>query len=158
MNRKKLVIDTNLLLLLVIGAVEEGRHIRSSKRLNKFAIKDYDVIREFMSGYEGICITQYIATEVSNLIDLTGHARDLAYEIARLLFIQFEEIDTSIKQDTGTAHFITYGITDSSLVALASRYSILTDDNRLLGPLFEAGQEYVIPFELLKATQNLQRL
>ena len=44
LGKKTLIIDTNLLLLLVIGAVEGGRHIQNSKRLNKFTLQDYDAI------------------------------------------------------------------------------------------------------------------
>ncbi|WP_459623604.1 PIN domain-containing protein [Burkholderia sp. 3C] len=86
---KRLIIDTNLLLLLVIGAVEEGRHIRNSKRLGAFSLRDYDNVVKIMSEYEMVFITPYIATEVSNLIDLDGYARNLAYDFARNMFAVF---------------------------------------------------------------------
>lgn len=139
MSKQKLIIDTNLLLLLVIGAVEEGRHIRNSDRLGKFEIADYDSILNFISEYDTICITPYIATEVSNLIDLNDYARDYAFIVARELFSTFEEIKTSIIDDISSGFFEGFGITDSSLISLAKKYDILTDDNRMLTPLYESG-------------------
>ena len=83
---KNLIIDTNLLLLLVIGAVEGGRHIKNSKRLGAFDLDDYNTVLKIMATYDEIFITPYIATEVSNLIDLNGNPGVLAYKIARELF------------------------------------------------------------------------
>lgn len=105
MGKKKLIIDTNLLLLLVIGAVEGGRHIQNSKRLNKFTFQDYDAILDVMACHQEICITHYIATEVSNLIDLTGYASRLAYETARILFSQFTQILPTLLQIAPKTHF-----------------------------------------------------
>ncbi len=69
MGQKTLIIDTNLLLLLVIGAVEGGRHIQNSKRLNKFTLQDYDAILDVMASHQEICITHYIATLAYGLTD-----------------------------------------------------------------------------------------
>lgn len=155
MTKGKLIIDTNLLLLLVIGGVEGGRHIKNSNRLNKFNIKDFDNIVSVIKQFDQICITPYIATEVSNLIDLHGHASDLAYEIARNLFSMFNQIDSDINSDCSAENFLTYGITDNSLIRLAPEYIILTDDSKLLTPLFAASPDNIIPYAAVKlATSN----
>lgn len=150
LNHGRLIIDTNLLLLLVIGAVEGGRHIRNSNRLNGFGKEDYDVVLQVMKIHKVVCITPYIAAEVSNLIDLNGQASRLAYEVARTLFAEFKQIESHIIKDGMSENFLKYGITDSSLIRLAPEYAILTNDNRLLGPLFEASQSNIIPYELAK--------
>ena len=145
--RRRLIIDTNLLLLLVIGAVEGGRHIHNSKRLNAFSVSDYDNVVKIMSEHDEIFITPYIATEVSNLIDLDGHARLLAYEVARNLFCKiFKKIDIDIDEDCGSEYFLRFGITDSSLIKLAPNYFILTSDHRLLVPLFQSSTDTIIPY------------
>lgn len=143
---RHLIIDTNLLLLLVIGAVEEGRHIGNSKRLKAFSIKDYDNIIRIIKPYDKICITPYIATEVSNLIDLDGHARILAYQVARNLFSFFEKIAVDIDQDCESDLFLEFGITDHSLIRLAPDYFILTSDYRMLDCLFKSSQDTIIPY------------
>lgn len=145
-----LIIDTNLMLLLIIGAVEEGRHIRNSKRLNAFDRTDYELVLKCMSGYEDVFITPYIVTEVSNLIDLDGLAGILAYEIARKLFSAFKKIDVLIDDDCAPSYFLNFGITDSSLIRLAPHYDVLTNDNKMLPLLFEASPNTIIPYEALK--------
>ena len=144
---RRLIIDTNLLLLLVIGAVEGGRHINNSNRLNAFNLSDYDNVVKIMSEHDEIYITPYIATEVSNLIDLDGHARLLAFEVAKNLFCSiFKKIDVAIDKDCDSEFFLRFGITDSSLIKLAPNYFILTSDHRLLTPLFESSMNTIIPY------------
>lgn len=148
---KRLIVDTNLLLLLVIGAIEEGRHIKNSKRLNVYGINDYDNVLSLMAQYDEIYITPYIAAEVSNLIDLTGHARELAFKFAQNLFqSKFKNIEVDVVEDCKLQHFPLFGITDSSLINLAPNYYILTNDDRLLPPLFESSMHTIIPYALLK--------
>lgn len=148
---RRLIIDTNLLLLLVIGAVEEGRHIKNSKRLGAFSISDYDNVVKIMSEYDEVHITPYIATEVSNLIDLNGNARSLAFMIAQDLFCNiFKRIDVTLDTDCGSEFFLNFGITDSSLIKLAPYYFILTHDYRLLPPLFKSSENTIIPYVCVK--------
>jgi hypothetical protein len=100
-----------------------------------------------MSQYDEIYITPYIATEVSNLIDLDGHARLLAFEVAKNLFCTvFKEIDIEMHKDCDSDFFQRFGITDSSLIKLAPDYFILTNDHRLLPPLFESSENTIIPY------------
>ncbi len=143
---RNLIIDTNLLLLLVIGAVEEGKYISKSKRLKAFDISDYNKILKIMSDFDKVFITPYIATEISNLIDLKGQARILAYEVARNLFSEFEEISVNLNKDCESNFFLKFGITDNSLIKLVSDYCILTSDYRMLKPLFKGNENNVIPY------------
>ena len=70
-----LLIDTNLLLVMIIGGIDEGRYIEKSKRLGAFCVEDYDLLWKIVRDHTEVLITPYIATEVSNLIDLDGDAR-----------------------------------------------------------------------------------
>ena len=146
MRKKKLIIDTNLFLLLVIGGVQDGRQIKNSKRLKKFNKDDYNKILEIMALHDEYYITPYIATETSNLIDLTGNALTEAFMIARELFSLFKQIDSSITKDCKEDLFLKFGLTDNSLIGLASNYFILTDDHRMLIPLCLAGNENIIAY------------
>lgn len=147
--KKRLIIDTNLLLLFIIGAVEEGRHIQNSNRLSKFNKSDYFKIVQIISEYDELHITPYIVTEVSNLIDLNGHAKTIAYEIAQNLFCNFfKKIDIKIEEDCNSEFFLKFGITDSSLVNLASNFYILTNDHRLLTALYTKSTNHIIPYPI----------
>lgn len=143
---RQLIIDTNLLLLLVIGAVEGGRHISMSKRLSSYNISDYNKVLAIMASYDELYITPYIATEVSNLIDLTGHSKELAYEIAKEFFARCTELETNINNDCADEYFTLYGITDSSLVQFVPKYTVLTADTRLYDALYEAGGNNALPY------------
>ena len=97
--KSRLLIDTNLLLVMIIGGVDEGRYIQKSKRLNDFCIEDYHRLWSLAKEYKEIWITPYIATEVSNLIDLKSQARLRAFELAREIFSFFKQVDSSINED-----------------------------------------------------------
>ena len=143
---RNLIIDTNLLLLLVIGAVEEGRHIASSKRLDGYTKDDYDRVWAIVSDYDKVYITPYIATEISNLIDLTGHSKEIAYQVAYLLFTKFFEIETEINVDCSHELFTAFGITDCSLMRLSAQYNILTADHRLCTLLYAVAPNNVVQY------------
>ena len=130
------MIDTNLLLLMIIGGVDEGRYIEKSKRLNGFCVEDYYRLWNFVKCYEEVWITPYIAAEVSNLIDLNGEARDRAFELAREIFCQFKQINTSVFDDCKGIFFIKFGLADSSIIDLSGEFDILTNDRRMNVPLY----------------------
>lgn len=148
MPRKKLIIDTNILLLIIIGSVRDGAFIKSSKRLGAYDRSDYDLINETVRDYEELYITPYIAAEVSNLIDLTGEAKREAQLIAQSLFASFKQIKSMISTDAGVASFLEFGLTDSSLIELSPHYSVLTDDKRVWPKLHEAGCKDVIDYRV----------
>ncbi len=142
--RKKLIIDANLLLLLVIGAVDERAHIKNSKRLNGLTEDHYQDVLTVMGMADEVAITPYIATEVSNLIDLNGEAKDKAFEIARRLFSEFKQINSEIQTDTQGDTFLFFGLTDNSLIGLVDEYLIFTNDKRLSVPLFAKNPQNVL--------------
>ncbi|TCQ85812.1 hypothetical protein EC839_1093 [Pseudomonas sp. JUb52] len=149
MKKLDLIIDTNLLLLLVIGFLDNGNFIKKSKRLNEYDEFDYHATLTVMQDNH-IHITPYIATEVSNLIDLSGEAQTRAFEFSRILFSEFTEIKTDLNEDVKSEFFPYYGLTDSSLISLVSNYNILTHDRRLTPILYHCKGENVIDFEVLR--------
>ncbi len=149
--KKNLIIDTNLLLLLVIGAVEDGQHIKNSKRLKAFNRQDYNNVVQIMANYDDVFITPYIATEVSNLIDVKGYVKELAYIVARELFANFQKIEVDIDKDCQSELFLRFGLTDNSIINLATNFFILTNDHRMLEPLFAQNANNIIPYFAVKS-------
>lgn len=49
----------------------------------------YYLLWKLVQGYKDVWITPYIATEVSNLIDLNGQAKIRVFELAREVFALF---------------------------------------------------------------------
>ncbi len=141
-----LIIDTNLLLLLIIGSVDNGTCISKSKRLTDYSLEDYDFLVEVMGRYKNTFITPYIATEVSNLIDLKDQQGIKAFKNANLFFQIFEQIDVNIKDDCNLVNFEKFGITDASLVKLVKDYSVLTNDGKLYPMLINANFDNTLFF------------
>lgn len=125
------LIDTNLLLLFVIGSVDNGNFIDASKRLKDFCYDDYQLLVDFIGEHENFATTPYILTEVSNLIDLTDYAADEAYKSLRLVSEIAEMIDVVPRNDTNHTHFFRYGLTDVNILKIALTRPILTNDRRL---------------------------
>lgn len=149
-----LLIDTNLLLVMIIGGIDEGRYIEQSKRLNAFCIEDYYILWEIVKQYKEVWITPYIATEVSNLIDLNGHAGVRAFELAREIFGYFKQAETLISDDCKGGFFTRFGITDSSIISLSKDFYILTNDTRMFAPLYDVSPERIVPYMTYKAINS----
>lgn len=157
MSSAGLIIDTNLLLLLVIGSVDDGKYISSSKRLKSYSEEDYQIVVNYMKLFNSVYITPYIAAEVSNLIDLKGHVRDRVFEAAQILFSEFKQAETNIKIDSDSKWFIIYGLADSSMINLVKDYTLLTNDTRMDPALYEVNHENIVHLNLAKALINDQR-
>ncbi|PID81069.1 hypothetical protein CSB20_04330 [bacterium DOLZORAL124_64_63] len=149
-----LLIDTNLLLVMIIGRIDEGRYIEKSKRLGDFCIEDYYQLWAFVKGYKEVLITPYIAAEVSNLIDLNDQARIRAFELAREIFSLFRQAETLISNDCKGDFFLKFGLTDNSIITLSKDFSVLTNDHRMLIPLYKVSPERIIPYIPYKKRNN----
>lgn len=149
-----LLIDTNLLLVMIIGGIDEGRYIEKSKRLGAFCVEDYDLLWKIVRDYTEVLITPYIATEVSNLIDLDGDARSKAFAVAREIFSFFTQAETLITNDCTGDFFLQFGLTDNSIITLSKDVNILTNDQRMLTPLYAKSPERIIPYIPYKALNS----
>lgn len=143
-NNKKYIIDTNLLLLFIVGSIDNGIYIKKSKRLNDFTQEDFQIVAAIMASAKEVAITPYIAAEVSNLIDLSGEVQIRIMEFARHLFSQCTQIPSLIDEDTQGDNFLRFGITDNSLITLVNEYIVFTHDERLSIELFSKNSNNVL--------------
>jgi len=127
-----LLVDTNLLLLYLIGRTNRNR-ISKFKRTQAYTIEDFDLLHRFMAEFKTLITTPHVLTEVSNLGDLYGQER----EVFRSWFVRTvegsrEHCDESrlvLKESC----FHRLGLTDAAIVALTRHNSLfLTDDFDLL--------------------------
>lgn len=148
------LIDTNLLLLFVIGSVDNGSFIGASNRLKKFSYDDYQLLVDFLDKSKKFATTPYILTEVSNLIDLLDSAADEAFKTLQLVSELAEVIDVSPKTDTKHANFFRYGLTDVNILKIALTRPILTNDERLSSFAYSiCPEDNIIPWYLIKNDQ-----
>lgn len=66
-----IVIDSNLLLLLVVGFTDRGL-IEKHKRTREFVPGDYELLLRILEPYKEVHVTPHIVTEVSNLVSQIG--------------------------------------------------------------------------------------
>lgn len=141
-----LLIDTNLLLLMIIGGIDEGRYIKKSKRLNTYCRDDYYNLWKLVEDYKEIWITPYIAAEVSNLIDISGEAGERIFALAGEIFKTFKQVKVTISDDCQQDFFNQFGLTDSSIINLSKKVHVITNDQRMLTPLYATSPDNIIAF------------
>lgn len=83
---RSVLLDTNLLLLLVVGLYDKDS-ISKHKRTSCFVPEDFDLLVECIDGYEVLWVTSHCLAEVSNLLMQTNerHAKGLMECLSRLV-------------------------------------------------------------------------
>ncbi len=136
-----LLLDTNLLLLYLIGRTNADR-ISKFKRTQAYTRVDFDLLERFIAEFRILITTPHVLTELSNLGNLRGQER----EVLRTIFVNavegsrehYDESRLVVKESC----FRRLGLTDAAIVALARRdYLFLTDDFDLYSTLVEQGAD-----------------
>lgn len=139
-GRRALVVDSNLLVLLVVGLVNPDR-IASFKRTRRYNEDAFNLLREILQGYESIYTTAHILTEVSNLTDLDGKEFLKAREVLRELISGLGEAVVASARAAELSIYPRLGLVDAviSCVALEQNCEVLTDDVDLYNALWRDG-------------------
>ncbi len=136
---KKVLIDTNLLLLFLLGSVDR-KHVGNHKRLRGFSDFEFEALLKLLASATQFVTTPHILAETSNLLDI-GKRADVATANAFITFVQAaEEICVSAEDVTSRPEFLKYGLTDAAIHSVvAERISVLTVDFPLYGSLLNIG-------------------
>jgi rRNA-processing protein FCF1 len=141
---KGIIIDTNLLLLFIVGTHDPDR-ITTFKRTKKFGKDDYVLVKRFIDCFKTVRTTPSILTEVSNHLnqlpeELHAEFYTALSDCINKLFEVYETSATLSKNDC----FTKYGLTDTSIIADAkNNYVVLTDDFPLSGYLNASGVDAI---------------
>lgn len=125
-----LLIDTNLLVLLVIGSVSPTA-IAGNKRLSAYTVTDYKLLLSFVERFSALFTTPHILTEVSNLIGCETKQQQQGLEILKLLTQRMEEVLPASQETMGThsRSYLKFGLSDASIHRVAAdNLLVLTDD------------------------------
>jgi hypothetical protein len=134
----RLLLDTNVLLLAIVGAVDRegiGRH----RRLQPFGPADVDLLYELITAARSVSVTPNIWTEVSNLIGLDrikGPIRRDLLVALRQGIDTLPEIYVSSKEVASDYAFQDLGLSDTvilKVLAIDSETTLLTID----APLYQ---------------------
>lgn len=124
-----LLVDTNLLVLRVVGDVNPER-IGTFKRVSNYTWEDYKLLHWFMKEAAALFTTPQVMAEVSNLTDLKNRERQ---EALRALRVHIEVLNEFAATSDAASEHATYqslGLTDSAILLAAERQqcAVLTDD------------------------------
>jgi len=138
---RSLVVDTNILLLLVVGGVEPAR-LSQRKRTRSLAVTpgEFRLIQDIVRRFAEVRITPTILAETSNLLGGSDQ-RDRAV-LAEMLRTWIEVYEPS--HDVIMNYWNEYlrmGLADAAIIDLATRENVvvLTDDAVLHNDLWSSG-------------------
>ncbi|MDT7541223.1 MAG: hypothetical protein QOE33_1127 [Acidobacteriota bacterium] len=139
-----ILIDTNLLLLFVVGMYDPKR-IPKFKRTAKFTVEDFYILAEFFDFFSRIVTTPNILTEVSNLAgQLPENLKPAFYPLFAQHLTLLEEHYLTSANIASAPQFAKLGLTDCGILELSrNQYLVLTDDFRLAGHLDSQGIDVI---------------
>ena len=140
---KRLAIDANLLVLLIVGQVSRsliGKH----KRLRAYSEVDFDLLTKIRTGFSSMVVTPNTSTETSNLIayGVNGPLRMRLMAALGLFLRSAKELyqPSSVVSERG--EFMRLGLTDAALLSVLDEQSVLlTDDNALFVAAVNSGRK-----------------
>ena len=131
------VIDTNLLLLLVVGSANRD-FIKLHKNLSHFDETDFDLLGQAISLYSDIVLLPHLMAEVSSLArQVKNPARTLIQAKLATLVENAGELAVASRAGVRRAEFDRFGLTDCIVLHLCSLESsgiataLLTADTKL---------------------------
>ena len=142
------IVDTNLLVLLVVGNVNPDL-IAKHRRLDGYTVADFKVLLELVNLVDRVFVTPNTLTEASNLLGQHGEPeRSLLMEGLRALIEGSEEIVISSAQASANSVFPSLGLTDAALLeAVSEERPLVTVDARLYSLASTKGQNAAWDFQ-----------
>ncbi|UFH56617.1 hypothetical protein [Spirosoma sp. KNUC1025] len=130
---KGLLIDTNLLILLVIGRLDASQ-ISAHNLTNSYTTDDYKLLISFISRFRSTVVTPNILTEASNLLETYSYKGQQALTLLQDIAKAMNEVycESIMTMTNHHKSYIKFGLSDSVTYSLAiQNYLILTDDLKL---------------------------
>jgi predicted nucleic acid-binding protein len=132
MNREGasgLLVDTNLLVLFAVGAVNRNR-IETFKRTSRYTKADYELLLRVLGTFKTLYTVPHVLAEVSNLTDLPGPERQRARFVLKEAISLLTEAAIPSARATADVLYPKLGLVDAAIgaVARAHNCTVLTDD------------------------------
>jgi hypothetical protein len=128
-----ILLDTNLLLLLVVGMTNKT-YIAKHKRLQAFTVEDYEVLGSILAGAPSVLLLPNTITETSNLAaNIADPARtEIFFTFKRLIQATGEQyVESRVASER--LEYLRLGLTDAAILeALADEVAVLTTDLELV--------------------------
>ena len=116
MMPKSVVLDTNLLVLFVVGLVDP-KYIAIHKRLRTYDADDFDLLRRIVSISGGLIVTPNTLSEASNLLkQINEPARTMIGRGFRQMIERVQEVYVESAIASARPEFLRLGLTDSAIL------------------------------------------
>lgn len=137
-------IDTNLLVLLLVGLVNP-RRIPSFKRTQDYSIDDFRALRKLVEWFGNpLVATPHVLSQVSDLTDLPGKEAILVRELFRSLVEEIQEQYDDASRLVLHPLFERFGLGDASVAQVCARdILVLTADVQLQIALCSMGLDAI---------------
>ena|ERR1019366_6479409 len=139
---KGLLVDTNVLLLLLVGSLDPKLISRFKITANQgFDEADFNLLQTYAGRFQKLITTPHILAEVSNHADKIkdGFRQQVSQRLAALIEVLDERIE-SAKILARSDAFLRFGLTDAAISHLAAKnFCVLTVDLPLAGYLQKVG-------------------
>jgi len=134
-----LLIDTNLLLLYLVGKTNKNR-IQAFKRTRQYSVQDFDLLEILISQFTTLITTPHLLTELSNLAALQGPELSRLRTLFKETVEQTQEFYDESRRIVSDAAFSRLGLADAAIATLCRRsLLVLTDDLELYHALTTRG-------------------
>ena len=129
---KGALIDTNLLVLLLVGLVNP-RRILNFKRTQNYTIEDYRLLRDLVGWFGAPLVsTPHILSQVSDLTDLAGSEQSAVRRLFKSLIVTIDERYDSARSLAQGPFFERFGLSDAAVSAIGKQtILVLTADVQL---------------------------
>lgn len=129
MRQVPVVVDTNLLVLFVVGKASRS-FIAKHKRLTEFVTEDYDALVRILENASDLLVTPHVLAETSNLVGYIAEpARTEVMRVLQTLILTATEVTVASKVAAERKEFIRLGLTDTVLLeATAQEVVLLSSD------------------------------
>jgi hypothetical protein len=148
MMNSPVIIDTNLLSLLVVGATSR-KYISLHKRLERdFTVREYELLVEFISLFTDIILIPHIVAETSSLIrQIRAPMRTSIQETLRTLITTAIELSIPSAWGAQRDEYQELGITDAVILHFLSMSGIeptlMTIDRDLINSASSLGYRVI---------------
>ena len=141
------LVDTNLLLLFVVGS-ESPDLISKHRRLESYSEEDYSTLYSLLNQSNGMFVTPNTLTEASNLLGQHGEPeRSRLFQRLRAIIQDTHEVVISSARASAHPAFDRLGLTDTVLLEAASADTpLLTLDFQLYAAGLAKGYNMAVNF------------
>jgi len=142
-RRKGLLLDTNLMVLLVVGSYKRER-IASFGRTDHYSVHDFEVLAHVINKFERHVTTPQILTETDNLTRQLGRREHQALaSVMTSLIAKLFEVHVPSKEASTNDKYAKFGLTDCATLAVRDDILFVTDDFPLSHILSYLGRSVV---------------